>query len=207
LVIQASGAHTRRIQEIADSDEARALLHGAYGRMVIEPPERKKQLWLAGGIGVTPFLSMCKEMAAYPDRYKGYDVSLILVVHTAEHAFKLPELQQCELSHPGLHVHVWDGDRRGRLTVDAIADEFAGDLRDRAVMISGPEPMIAHLTRDVLAAGVTRGQIRSERAIGPPGGWDVASPALRYTRAVVTAFFALFVVAVVVSTLARAIFA
>ena len=56
-----------------------------------------------------------------------------------------------------------------------------------------------------LAAGLSRGQIRSERAIGPPGRWAVASPALRYTRLAVTLFFAVFVLAVVVSTVSRAI--
>jgi hypothetical protein len=65
--------------------------------------------------------------------------------------------------------------------------------------------MISSLTEQLHAAGVPRGQIRSERAIGPPGRWDIASPALRYTRAGVTLFFAVFVLAVAVSTIARAV--
>jgi hypothetical protein len=65
--------------------------------------------------------------------------------------------------------------------------------------------MVADLTRQLQAAGVPRGQIRSERAIGPPGRWPIASPALRYTRAAVTLLFAVFVVSVIVSTIARAI--
>ena len=72
-------------------------------------------------------------------------------------------------------------------------------------MISGSETMISNLTSQLLAAGVTRGQIRSERAIGPPGRWRVASPGLRYARAAVTSLFGVFVLGVVVSTIARAV--
>jgi hypothetical protein len=72
-------------------------------------------------------------------------------------------------------------------------------------MISGPDPMIADLTRQALAAGVPRGQIRSEVAIGPPGKWELASPALRYTRVAATVWFAAFLAAVGVSWIGRAV--
>jgi predicted ferric reductase len=195
------------VQKIASSDEGRALLHGRYGRLVMERPARKKQLWIAGGIGITPFLSMARTMAAHPDEYGDYDVILIVCSHGPERAFELPELEHCAAAHPNLHVHFWDTQERGTPTIDAFASEYVDDVRDRAVMISGPEGMIADLTSQLLKSGVTRGQIRSEREIGPPGRWDVASPALRYTRVLATIFFALFVLAVIVSTVSRALFA
>ena len=87
----------------------------------------------------------------------------------------------------------------------AVAKLIDRDLHDHAAMISGPEPMISSLTEQLLAAGLSRGQIRSERAIGPPGKWKVASPALRYFRAGTTGIFATFVLAVAISTIGRAI--
>jgi hypothetical protein len=48
LVIEARGKHTRRIQEIARSEEARALLHSPHSRSAIDRPEEPKQLWVAG---------------------------------------------------------------------------------------------------------------------------------------------------------------
>lgn len=206
LVIQGAGDHTARIQKIAASNEPRALLHGAYGRLVIDRPERTKQLWLSGGIGITPFISMAQEMAAHPDRSAEHDVILIVGVDRAEQAFKLAELQDCARAHPGLQVHLWDRTERGVPTIEALAELLVPDLKERAVMMSGPEIMISELTRQLLEAGVSRGQIRSERAIGPPGRWRLASPALRYARTAVTGFFAVFVVAVIVSVVSRAIF-
>jgi hypothetical protein len=71
-------------------------------------------------------------------------------------------------------------------------------------MISGPDAMISDMTRQALAAGVPRGQIRSEVAIGPPGKWALAAPALRCTRMAATAWFAAFMVAIAVSWIGRA---
>lgn len=205
LVIEGAGDYTRRIQTMSAGEQSRALIHGSFGRLVIDRPERTKQLWLAGGIGITPFLAMAQEMALHPDAYADYDVILMVGVDHADQAFKLDELRDCERAHPGLTVHVWDRSQRGLPTAEAIRDELAPDVTERAVMISGPEPMIASLTSQLLAIGVHRGRIRSERAIGPPGRWELASPALRYTRMATTVFMAIFVLAVVVSTVSRAV--
>ena len=205
LVIEAIGKHTNRIKEIADGDDARALLHGGYGRLVIDRPRQRKQLWLAGGIGITPFLAMAGELAAHPDRYAGYEVTLVVGVDSAEQCFKMPQLEEHADRFPGLEVQLWNREEKGLPTAAGVAELIDGELRDRAVMISGPEPMISALTEQLLAAGVPRGQIRSERAIGPPGQWDVASPALRRARATTTVFFGSFVVLVIACTVIRAI--
>ena len=118
LVIEAHGTHTQRFTAITGDGHARALLHGAYGRMVLERPERKHQLWLAGGIGVTPFLSMAEELAEHPERYEGYDVSLVVGVDRAEQALKQAELEASASRYPGLRVFLWVGEQRGLPTVD-----------------------------------------------------------------------------------------
>jgi predicted ferric reductase len=206
LVIGAVGHHTTRIAEIAASDEARALLHGPFGRLVIDRPARHKQLWIAGGTGITPFLSMAGELAERPERYEGFEVDLVIAVREAGQAFWIEELESCEARFPGLRIHLWDHEDVGHPTVPGIAEIIAGDLRERAVMISGPEAMISGLTDGLLRYGVPRGQIRSERGIGPPGNWRVASPALRRVRFGVTALFATFVLAAAVGTIGNAFF-
>jgi predicted ferric reductase len=207
LVIEATGRHTERVKEIAAGDEARALLHGAYGRLVIERPASRRQLWLAGGIGITPFLAMAGELARDPDRYRGYEVTLVVGVDHAYQTFEMERLEACAERFPGLDVHLWSREEQGLPTAEGVAELIDGELGERAVMISGPEPMITGLTAQLHAAGVPRGQIRSERQIGPPGKWNVASPALHWTRAVVSCFFGLFVLTVVVCTVGRALFA
>jgi predicted ferric reductase len=205
LVIEGKGEHTDRILKVGEEDGARALLYGSFGRLVMRRPELKKQLWLAGGIGITPFLSMGEELAEHPERYEGYDVVLVVLWSHREQAFKRPQFVGYGEANPNFKAYLWNSDERGRFTIDAMTNELVPDLTDRAVMISGSDGMISGLTDQLTAAGVPRGHIRSERAIGPPGRWDVASPALRYMRAITTLWFALFVIGAAVATIGRAV--
>lgn len=207
LVIETSGKHTTRLKEIAAADDARALLHGSYGRLVAHIPARKRQLWVAGGIGITPFMAIAEDMGANPDRYADYEVTLVVGVDHPDQAFELDRLMACAARCPGLQVHVWNREEKGLPTAERLAELIDGELRDRAVMISGPEAMISDLTNQMIAAGVPRGQIRSERQIGPPEKWRRSAPSLRRARAATTVFFAIFMVAIVVSVVGRALFA
>ena len=207
LVIETTGTHTTRMKEIAAGDDARALLHGCYGRLVARVPASRRQLWVGGGIGITPFMAMAEDMGANPDRYRDYEVTLVVGVDHADQAFELDRLREHARRFPGLEVHLWDRSERGLPTAATLAELVDGDLREIAVMLSGPEAMIFDLTEQFHAAGVPRRQILVERQIGPPQSWRTASAALRRMRAAATVFFGSFLVLVVVSVVSRAIFA
>jgi predicted ferric reductase len=200
VIVEAQGETTRRIQAIVDDDEARALVHGAYGRLAYAHHETTPQLWLGGGIGITPFLSLAEELAAAPG---GRDVVLVAGVDHAAAAFFAERLSACEERARGaLRVIVWNREERGVPTLEALREEIP-DLAERAVLMSGPEPMISALTHQLHAAGVSR--IHSEVTIGPPRRWRSGSPGLRFMRGVIAVEMVLFVAAVVVSTVGRAV--
>lgn len=81
----------------------------------------------------------------------------------------LDRLLQRAGAHRGLRVQLWNGEERDLPAVEAIAEEFVEDIRDRTVMIS-------EVTRQLPEMGLSRGQIHSEVASGLPGRWRVASP-------------------------------
>jgi predicted ferric reductase len=205
LVIEARGKHTRRIQEIAASDEARALVHSPHGRFAIERPEQSKQLWVAGGVGVTPFMSMAAELAAHPERYGDRDITLVLIVDHAEQAYAAERLRACQQRFPGLHVHVWNTETRRRPTGEDLAELVKGSPRELAVMLCGPEGMVDSLEQQLHAFGVPRAQIRWQRPIAPPEKWRAAAPTMRRLRLIATTAFGIFAVLVVVSTVGRAL--
>jgi predicted ferric reductase len=194
------------MKEIAAADGARALLHGSYGRLVARMPRNKKQLWIAGGIGITPFMAMAEDMGLHPERYEDYEVRLIVGVDHRDQAFELERLRDYERRCDGLEVSLWDRSKRGLPTAETI-EEGIPDVAERAIMISGPDPMISDLREQFHALGIPRGQVQVERQIGPPKNWRKASPALRRARAATTVFFASFVALVVVSVVSRALFA
>jgi predicted ferric reductase len=201
VIVQAQGATTRTIQGIADNDEARALVHGAYGRLWFGEDGPRKRLWLAGGVGVTPFLGLAQALVAAPNER---DVVLVVGVDRLEDAFFLDRLHEYAAQSGGaLRVIVWDREQRGVPTVDGLREEIP-DLAERVVAMSGPDPMIAALTPGLHKAGVPH--LHSEVAIGPPRRWHAgASRALRFMRWVIATEMAVFVTAVVVSTVGRAI--
>jgi predicted ferric reductase len=67
LTVKAAGDFTRRLQDTAPG--ARAYLDGPYGSMSIDGfPDTDGYVFIAGGIGVAPFLSMLRTLADRGDR-------------------------------------------------------------------------------------------------------------------------------------------
>lgn len=200
VIVGAEGQTTRRIQGIAARDEARALVHGAYGRLSFHREGPAKRLWIGGGIGITPFLSLAQDLADDP---AGRDVVLVAGVDHRDQAFYADRLEQeAERSGGALRVIVWPRDERGLPTVAALEEEIP-DLAERVVAMSGPDGMIARLTPDLRRAGVP--EIHSEVGIGPPHRWRETSRGLRVMRWIIAGEMSVFVTAVLVATIGRAI--
>lgn len=64
--IKALGDHTRQLTSRLTAGQA-VTVEGPYGRFVLDRRDRKaRQIWIAGGIGVTPFLAWLDELRADP---------------------------------------------------------------------------------------------------------------------------------------------
>lgn len=205
LVIQAGGELTRRVQQMAETDGATALIHSPRGRLGTKVPRGRREMWIGGGSGITPFLSMAEELAADPGRGEGRTIDLVVGVDRAEQAFYWERLERCAELSSALTVHLWDRAVSDLPTAESLAELVGGDVSGATVMLSGPDPMIAALEAGFLALGVPRGEIRWERSIGPPTTWRDAAPAMRRLRVVSTAAFGIFATLVVASTIGHAI--
>lgn len=201
VVVGAAGGNTRRIQEIVEDDGARALVHGPYGRLAYVHAAGRKQLWVAGGTGVTPFLSMAAALAEQPDGRP--DVTFVIGVNRPEQAFYLDRLRAYEEVWPGFEVILWNRQELGTPTAAGLAERVP-DLTERAVLLSGSEAMVAELTTGLHNLGVHREHIHSEVAVGPPRRWRHGSPALKVLRWVVTVELVVFVSAAIASSIGHA---
>lgn len=149
--IKASGDWTDALQEhLAAGSPAR--IEGPYGRF--EPlAGRPRQLWLAGGIGITPFLATAPVLDA------GREVTLVWSVRTAEEAVHLGELRDAEARTQGLRVLLWPTAEKGHVQLASLGLDQPSALE---VYVCGPVPMRDAFLGQLEQLGVERGRIHYE---------------------------------------------
>lgn len=118
------------------------------------PENSQSILFVAGGIGITPYHSMLKqrlhEGAATP-------VTLVYGNRTKDIVFK-DELDRWPVERPELKVFYKVG---VRLTPENLS-EIVPDLSLHLVYLSGPEGMVESLGEQLVEAGVPKAQIRQD---------------------------------------------
>lgn len=156
LTIKASGDFTRelfaKLKEGAD-----AIIEGAYG-MFDYKTGGPKQIWIAGGIGLTPFLSFVRDM----DGNLRHDVDLYYTVRHPEEAIFVHELEAAAAKNPRLKVHIRYSAKEGSLTIEDIVKNAGGDIRDYNVYLCGPLPMMQAFEKKFLALGLPKSNIHYE---------------------------------------------
>ena len=156
LTIKASGDFTRylfsHLQPNAD-----AVIEGAYG-MFDYKAGGQKQIWLAGGIGATPFLSFIRDM----NGGLAHDVDFYYTVRHPEEALFVEEIKAAAERNPRLKPHIRFSATEGSLTIDHILSHAAGNINDYPVSICGPLPMIQAFEKKFLDLGLRPDQVHYE---------------------------------------------
>lgn len=167
VTVKESGDFTASIGATKPGD--RAAVSGPCGRFsyVLHPQDRKL-VFIAGGIGITPILSMLRHLTERP---AGEEAWLFYANRTQEDIAFREELDAIAadpasplkgtvhiLSSPG---EGWTGEK-GRLSGEVL-ERHLGSLQGRSYYICGPPPMMDAVAAILLEAGVSPGNIRMER--------------------------------------------
>ena len=145
-----------------------AHIDGPYGKFTCEC-EYEKSLFLAGGIGITPFYSIIKYCTDYT-----LPKSIMLFYgcrNEQEIAFK-QQLDEMQQKNPNLKViyvlnepsPAWTG-KAGFVTADLIRQEVP-DFQDRVFYACGPPGMVAAMQKLVATLGLPEEQLKLESFIG-----------------------------------------
>jgi predicted ferric reductase len=154
LVVKALGDSTRVMMDLPPGGPAE--LEGPYGRFAHLAHANSSQVWIAGGIGITPFLSMARSLDG-----SGREIDLYYCTEAADHAYFLPELFQLADQNPRVRVIPIRKVHLGRLSADDI-EAASRDLPGKDILICGPPVMIRNLTGQLRARGVPRARIHYE---------------------------------------------
>ena len=150
------GDYTRRVRDNLTAGAAVAV-EGPYGRF---NPLRgsEKQVWVAGGIGITPFLSVLRTM----ESGHGKTVRLYYCVRSAREALFFDELEARAAELGNVTIARLDSDAGVRIDADAIATDLGGALGDWTYYLCGPKPMIAAVSDGLRKRGVSARRVHKE---------------------------------------------
>ena len=154
VTVKALGDYTARLQELIEPGMP-AVIGGPHGRFS-HSKGTDQQVWIAGGVGVAPFLSWLRALnGQLPQRVDFY--------YSADGTPPFAdEIRAIADRHPSLHAHLIDTSVDGRLTTERVLNATTGDRRKLSVFMCGPQGMLRTFQTQLRLAGVPQRQIHRE---------------------------------------------
>lgn len=156
LTIKACGDWTRHLYHTLEAGSG-ALVEGAYGLFDYKQGG-EKQIWIAGGIGVTPFISFLRDVEG--DVYR--DVDFFYTVRTREEALFLDEIMAAGRKNPAFRPHIRFSLEEGAFTMDDILKQTGASVSGRHVYMCGPLGMVTAFSEKFRRLGVPPTRIHFE---------------------------------------------
>jgi predicted ferric reductase len=116
------------------------------------------QIWIAGGIGITPFMNWIRSLDASFDR----NVDFYYSIRRQTDALYLDEIDAALRQHPTLHVTIVETEREGLLTAEKVSNGHRRGT-DVWVYMCGPPPMMTALAKGFRALGIPANRVRWEQ--------------------------------------------
>ncbi len=156
IAIKELGDYTEKIKYLKAGE--RAKIEGPYGSFIFRNYDNKKQIWIAGGVGITPFLSMLRDLKPEDS---GYKIDLFYSVKDRGRLAFKEEIEYIKKSNNNLNVVFWPTDTLGFLTAEFIARNI-DDAMEKDVLICGPGIMMKQLKEQFLKIGINKNAIHTE---------------------------------------------
>jgi predicted ferric reductase len=154
VTVKALGDYTSRLQQLIEPGMP-AVIGGPHGRFS-HSRGSERQLWIAGGVGVAPFLSWLRSLdGSLPQRVDFFYTS----------AGEVPfaeEIDAIAHRYDSLTTHVIDTSVEGRLTPELVLAAVGGNVRDLSVFMCGPRGMLRSFQTELRRAGVPARRIHRE---------------------------------------------
>ncbi len=155
FVIKALGDHTRRLVEQVQPGQA-VSIEGPYGRFDL-PAENGPQVWIAGGIGITPFMAWLDELNARGEARR--EVDCFWCVASPAEAVRLDWLRR-RAAACGVRLHLVDAAQKEFLSADHPV--FHSGLEQMRVWFCGPAGFARAMRRGLTARGLPPAAFHTE---------------------------------------------
>jgi ferredoxin-NADP reductase len=165
--IRIGGRYTKELRALKPGDDARVAL--PFGRFTFDPSADKRVLLIAGGIGVTPFISMIRTATA--ERLPN-SITLLYSVRSKEDMPYRAELDALDRANPNFRyaIAVSIGPipdspyfTSGYINAELIAGALEGHADEFSFFLCGPPPFMAAMVNALKRNNVAQHRIRTER--------------------------------------------
>ncbi len=154
FLIKALGDYTRTLATTLTVG-ARVMVEGPYGQFNFSG-KQPHQIWVGGGIGITPFIARMKHLAAQPD---GRTIDLFHTTVDFDEAAIAKLQQDADAAQVRLHVLVDAKD--GRLNAERICQTVSA-WKSSDIWFCGPAEFGDALRRDFKAKGLANADFHQE---------------------------------------------
>lgn len=153
------GDFTARVGEVRPGDKVSVQgPYGVFGEASLAF-HHKDQVWIAGGIGITPFLSMLRY---YAEEKNAPRISLFCVVKNESEDVYSTEVVELARKHPDrISVYSYYSDKEGIMTAKRLG-EMSGTFVSKKILLCGPPGMMNSLSDQFVKLGVPSRQIAYE---------------------------------------------
>ncbi len=159
LTIKALGDFTSKLGTLETGTTVE--LEGAFGRFASIRNKQPRQIWIAGGIGVTPFISMAKAASKKQDKTLE-QINMFYVAKSKEELIDEETfigLANMQNSNFNYHTHLdTDGTRINAEHIKNVVKS----LNSTAIFICGPPAMMRDLKKQFIDHGVSKHNIHTE---------------------------------------------
>ena len=153
FTIKSLGDYTSDIQN-SIKEGLKARVQGPYGVFDFKKGHHKKQLWLAGGIGITPFLSFLGEIKS------DFDITLVWCIGSIEDANYKNEIEKRATENDNLKFVLWNSDDKGHFSIDKLYN--TATIKNHSIYICGGETMRESYIKQLNQKGVSIKDIHYE---------------------------------------------
>lgn len=136
----------------------RVQVEGPYGRFDFRKGGAR-QIWLAGGIGITPFLAWAESLT----EAEKCDIHLVHCVRTQEEAIGVETLRAAAARNPRFSFGVVVTTRDGRLTAKRLISAAPFAVKDADLWFCGPTGLKDGILKGLKAQGQTPRRVRFEQ--------------------------------------------
>jgi predicted ferric reductase len=165
FIVRTTGDWTGKLNHLRPGDKV--VIHGPFGHFShLRLSAKKEIIMIAGGIGITPMLSMLRYMADYDDQRK---ITLIWSNKTQKHIIRPQEIQNLEARLKGLRIfHVLTRDpefsgEKGRLDRLKLKKLISDCSISSAIFLCGPNQMMKEVHNALVSLGFQKRMIFMER--------------------------------------------